>query len=419
MGLSDFLKNKRVQVEEIPLDTLLEGNNEPSKQEKETRVDYNTAIGLPAVYSNVELIANVIAGLEIKLYKESDGKIEEVFGDNRTTLLNDDTGNLMTGDELKKAMIRDYLIHGVTYVYKNGHTKDIKSLHYIPVRDVCVLMDSDPIFRNAKIRIREREFYTNNFIIATKNTENGVEGFGILDECNVLLKQALDNQIYTSNVIKNGGVKRGVLQSQRRLTQTAIDELKKAWRRLYAGNNDCIVLNEGITYKELQQTSSEMELNKNKKEIDIDTAKVFGVPVNLYDSNIPEDVWALFIKTAIMPIILKIEKALNKSLLSLDEKGIFYFAFDTKQINKGDIEKRFKAYEIALKNSFMTPAEVRYEEDIQEVEHLDFIKFSLGDVLFNTKTGNIYTPNMDSTHSNEKVATDNSLKGGENDGDRD
>lgn len=414
MGLSDFLKSKQEIVEEIPLDTLLEGHTESdSTKEKEKRIDYKTAISLPAVYSNVELIANVISGLDIKLYKESNGTVEEVIGDNRTILLNDDTGNLMTGDVIKKAMVRDYLLYGATYVYKNGYGRQVKSLHYIPYSDVSVLMDIDPIFRSAKLRIGTREYNTTDFIIMTKNTENGIEGQGIIDECNDLLKQAVDNQKYSSNVIKNGGVKRGVLQSQRRLTQTAIDELKKAWRRLYAGNNDCIVLNEGITYKELQQTSSEMELTKSKAEIDLDLTKVFGVPTNMYTSNIPQDVWSLFIKVAIMPILLKLEKSLNKSLLSMDEKGAYYFAFDTKQINKGDIEKRFKAYEIALKNGIMTPAEVRFEEDLQELEHLNFIKFSLGDVLLNTDTGEIYTPNMDSTHSGSKVTTDNNLKGGE------
>lgn len=414
MGLSDFLKSKQT-VEEIPLDTVLEGNNSISNDEIEEKVTYKKAIGLPNVYSNVELISNTVAGLEIKLYKEVGGTVEEVKGDIRTTLLNDDTGNLMTGDELKKAMVRDYLMHGVSYIYKNGYGKNVKSLHYLPKNEVHVIMDTDPIFRSAKLRVREREFYTNDFIIVTKNSINGVEGVGILKEGNSTLKQALDNQEYTSNIIKNGGVKRGVLQSTRRLTQAAIDELKKAWRRLYAGNNDCIVLNEGITYKELQQTSSEMELNDSKKEIDLDISRMFNVPCNLYNSNIPQEVWELLIKTAIMPILLKIEKALNKSLLSLDEKGVYYFAFDTKQLNKGDIEKRYRAYKTALESGFMTIPEVRFEEDMQEIQNLDFIRLSLADVLLNTKTGEIYTPNMDTTHS-KKGGDNTTLKGGEDDG---
>lgn len=409
MGLKDFFKKETLEVEES-IDLHLEGNEESVKK----FVSVAEALTLPTVYSCTELIANTISNLEIKLYKEVDGSVEEVKDDPRTTLLNDDTGNLMTGDEMKKAMVRDLLLHGACYVYKNGYGKNIKSLHYLPVRHVSILPDElNVIFRAVKIQVQAETYYTNDFIICTKNTENGVEGVGIVAECNEALKLALDNMNYTSQTMGNGGVKRGVLQSTRRLTADAIAELKKAWKRLYSGNNDCIVLNEGITYKELQQTGAEMQMIESKTTIDGDICKLFNVPVDMFKTSIPDGVWDAYIKIAVTPLLGKIEKAINKSLLGLEEKSQYYFAFDTKQLNKGDIEKRFKAYEIALKNSFMTPAEVRYEEDLSEMEWLNFIKFNLGDVLMNTDTGEIYTPNTNATVDSSN--TGQPLKGGEED----
>ena len=88
------------------------------------------------------------------------------------------------------------------------------------------------------------------------------------------------------------------------------------------------------------------------------------------------------------------------------EKKSFYFAFDIKELLKGDILKRFQAYEIALKNGFLGVNEVRYEEDKPEIEAFnDVIKLGLSDVLYNTKTGDIYTPNTDKSSN---------MKGGEN-----
>ena len=115
--------------------------------------------------------------------------------------------------------------------------------------------------------------------------------------------------------------------------------------------------------------------------------------VNMFNSSIPAEVWDAFVKLSIMPILDKFEKVLNKCLLETEEKGKYYFAFDTKQLNKGDIEKRFKAYEIALKNGFMTPSEVRFEEDLNEITTLNFVKLNLGDVLMDIASGSIYTPN--------------------------
>ncbi len=144
-----------------------------------------------------------------------------------------------------------------------------------------------------------------------------------------------------------------------------------------------------------------MQMIESKNAIDADICRLFNVPVNLFNSTIPEDVWDAFVKLAIMPIVNKFEKAINKALLTTEEQGKYYFAFDTKQLNKGDIEKRFKAYEIALKNGFMTPSEVRFEEDLNEIESLNFVKLSLGDVLMHIESGEIYTPN-----TNTKVNQD-------------
>ena len=397
MGLRDFFMKKNIELTTEQLDLLLE-----SEEKQPLAVTRQKALSLPSVYANVELIANTIGNLEIKLYRENEGSVEEVKGDKRTILLNDEPNDFMTGDELKKAMVRDYLLDGVCYVFIEGQgLKGDKKLHYIPTNKMSLLLSPGPILKEVTVLVEGIAYDKDHFMICTKNTINGVEGIGIVTECNDILKQALDNMEYTSRTMGNGGVKRGVLQSTRRLTAEAIAELKKAWKRLYEKNNDCIVLNEGITYHELQQTGAEMQMIESKSAIDADICKLFNVPVNMFDSSIPADVWDAFVKLAVSPILDKFEKVLNKCLLETEEKGKYYFAFDTKQLNRGDIEKRFKAYEIALKNGFMTPSEVRFEEDLNEIETLNFVKLNLGDVLMDIASGSIYTPN-----TNTKVTHD-------------
>lgn len=397
MGLRELFIKQAVDLTPEQLDLLLESEEKPS-----LAVTRQKALSLPSVYANVELIANTIGNLEIKLYRENEGSVEEVKGDKRTILLNDEPNDFMTGDELKKAMVRDYLLDGVCYVFIEGQgLKGDKKLHYIPTNKMSLLLSPGPILKEVTVLVEGIAYDKDHFMICTKNTINGVEGAGIVAECNDILKQALDNMEYTSRTMGNGGVKRGVLQSTRRLTAEAIAELKKAWKRLYEKNNDCIVLNEGITYHELQQTGAEMQMIESKSAIDADICKLFNVPVNMFDSSIPSDVWDAFVKLAISPILDKFEKVLNKCLLETEEKGEYYFAFDTKQLNRGDIEKRFKAYEIALKNGFMTPSEVRFEEDLNEIETLNFVKLNLGDVLMDIASGSIYTPN-----TNTKVTHD-------------
>lgn len=87
MALKDFFQRERTEVTTEELDLHLEGTEH--EEIKSKTISREQAIGLPSVYANVELISNVISNLEVKLYKELEGSVEEVKGDRRIDLLND------------------------------------------------------------------------------------------------------------------------------------------------------------------------------------------------------------------------------------------------------------------------------------------------------------------------------------------
>lgn len=93
---------------------------------------------------------------------------------------------------------------------------------------------------------------------------------------------------------------------------------------------------------------------------------------------------------------LRFECALNRDLLLESEKGSFYFAADTSELTKGDIEKRFRAYETACKNGFMQIDEIRRWENMPPLG-LDFVRLGLQDVLYDPVTKQFYMPNMNQT----------------------
>lgn len=97
-----------------------------------------------------------------------------------------------------------------------------------------------------------------------------------------------------------------------------------------------------------------------------------------------------------MPVIRAFETALNQGLLLESERHRHYFAFDTTELLKGDILKRYQAYQIGLANNFLQADEVRYKEDIKPLG-FNFIRLGLQDVLLDPKTNTIYTPNTNQT----------------------
>ena len=99
-----------------------------------------------------------------------------------------------------------------------------------------------------------------------------------------------------------------------------------------------------------------------------------------------------FVKTAVRPVLDDFEAALDHAMLYERERGTRYFAFDTRELTRGDITTRYGAYKTALEAGFLQPDEVRERENLEPLG-LDFVRLGLQDVYYYPKTKTIYTPN--------------------------
>ena len=346
------------------------------------------AMNIPAVSKCVNLIADTVSMIPIKLYKEEflNGKRKTVeVEDERCDLFNLDTKDTLDGVQFKRALVRDYLLFGGAYAYIKKRRNTVKSLNYVNFENVHIIENFDPIFKDYNILIGGQSYKPFEFLKILKSTKDGANGIGIINQNQELLKVAYLTLKFEQSLVSTGGSKKGFIKSEKKITKEAMDSLKKAWRELYCNTeNNVIVLNDNLDFKEASNTSTEMQLNENKNSINNSILDIFGVPT---DWN-----WETFIKTAVMPILSAIECALNRDLLLEKEKKSFYFAFDTKQVTKGDIKTRFEAYKTALDSNLMQIDECRYMEDLEPLG-LNFIKLGLQDVLFNPQTKEVYTPN--------------------------
>ena len=350
------------------------------------------AMNIAAVAKCVNLISETVAMIPIKLYSEEfiDGKRKtNEIEDPRCDLLNYDTQDTLDGIQFKRAIVRDYLLSGNAYAFINKSRNKVKSIHYVDCDNVTINENFDPIFKDYNILVQGNTYKPFEFLKITRATKDGAKGTGIIEENSELLNIAYTTLKFEQNQISTGGNKKGFINSKNRLSKEALESLKDAWRRLYSNSDEnMIILNDGLTFQEASNTSVELQLNETKKAMSESILDIFSVPVK-WD-------WDTFIKTAIMPVLTAIECALNKDLLLEKEKSRLYFAFDTKEITKGDIKTRFEAYKTALDSNLMQIDEVRYLENLEPLG-LNFIKLGLQDVLFNPQTKEIYTPNTNQT----------------------
>ncbi len=386
-----------VQIDDALLQALLGGGT----------VTKEMALQVPTVSGGIDLIANVIASTPIKLYKDENGKAQEVKDDPRLRLLNDETGDTLNASEFWKAITRDYFLGKGGYAYIRKEKGEFKGLHYVDEAQISIQKNTDPIFKDFDILVQGKPFKPFDFLKVLRNTKDGAQGVPIMAENSKLIEVAYQSLCFELYLVKKGGNKKGFLKSSKRIDETAMQKLREAFSRMYSNNSDnVIVLNDGIEFQETSDTSVEMQLNENKTTNAVEFSKIFHISSDVMSGKASEEDTASLAKLAAIPLMITIQCALNKDFLLEKEKGVFYWAFDTKELLKGDMKERFDAYKTALDANFMQIDEVRYAEDLEPLG-LSWVKLGLQDVLYDPKTKQIYTPNTNRTSTMGEQKIDN------------
>lgn len=376
------------QVSDVLLRALLAGDT----------IDRQKAMTLPAVSGAVDFISGAIASMPVYLYRISN--VERV-DDARATMLNGDTGDTLDGFQLKKAMVEDYLLDKGGYCYIERSRNDVTGLYYVATNNVSININSDPIHKDYDILVGSDIYKPFEFVKLLRNTKDGASGVGLTAEVSKALETAYQTLLYQLYLVKSGGNKKGFLKATRKLGQEEIDILKNAWRNLYANNSEnVVVLNNGLEFQEASNSSVEMQLNESKKTLEDEINNIFHIKDNFEET----------FKFAIYPIIRAFETALNRDLLLESEKKRYYFAFDTKEIIKANIKERYEVYQLAKQCGIMTINEMRQAENMNVIDGMDILNLGLDSVLYNVQTGDIYTPNTDSTKSTKTAQPDNSME---------
>ena len=131
------------------------------------------ALQIPTVCSAIEKLAETVAKLPLKLYKNSNGKVEEVADDRRTFLFNVDTGDTLSTVDFWKAIIEDYFLDKGAYAYINKEKGKVKSIHYVDASRISIQTNQNPIFKDFDVYIDGEKYHQFDFIKILRKTKNG------------------------------------------------------------------------------------------------------------------------------------------------------------------------------------------------------------------------------------------------------
>lgn len=385
-------KEAESQVDDVLLKALMSG-------EEITREE---ALTIPAISSAVGLICDSFAMIPFKLYEKStkDGKKQtKEVEDERVDIINKDTRDTLDGFQFKKALCEDYLLGKGGYAYINKRGNKFIGLNYVQESKVTPYTNitTNPIFKNIELKVNEKKYQPFNFIKLLRNTKDGASGTGYIKEINKVLQTAYKRIIYELDLMKSNGTKKGFIKSQKHLDEKGIKKLKEAWNDYILGKSSCIILNDGMEFQDASNTSVENQLNEKSKTFTDEVKDIFHISKNNED----------FIRYAVMPPAMAFATALNRDFLLEKEKSSYYFAPDFTELIRCSIKERYEAYKIAIEKGFKTRNEIRYLEGDDALEGLDMVELTLGSVLLDPKTKEIFIPNTNKTY---KIGENNEEK---------
>lgn len=361
---------------------------------------------IPAVKSALDTITRTVGTLPIVLYKIDENNAPvEIKGDNRVSMLNADTNDVLTGTAYKEKIAKDLVLYGQSVTVMGRPTQNTNKVDGLYPLDTERLL-VDVYTNNGYEYYPEFQYNALNasYIMPVENTINmitnsddGITGQGVLKFGSDILQLALTQYQYEYNLLHSGAMPSGVLQFDKKINKEALEQARANFNQAYSGyanRGSVIVLEGGAQYTPVQIDPNRLQLDVSKSDMLGQIARLFNIPetminakANKYNSNEQNNIQ--FFQFCLKPILDAISSAFNKYLLlEKEKKAGYYFDFNTDSIFLNTLDEKANSYTKLFNEGVMTFNETRNKLGLSNSNvGDDFIKFSLGNVLVDQKTG--------------------------------
>ena len=342
-------------------------------------VDEESALKISAVYACVKVISETVASLPLNLLKElTNGDSEKAKQHSLYTLLKDAPNSEMSSFTYREMQMTNLLLWGNAYsLIKRNKSGEIVELY--PLKSKNMKVERDAVTNKIKY------VYTNNKGITTTYnpkqvlhipafTFDGVLGVSPITYAREAMGLALATEEFGARFFGNGARPGGVLEHPGTIKDP--DKLRESWNKVYQGTSNShkvAVLEEGMKYHEIGMSPEDSQFLQTRSFQLTEICRIFRVPPHMIGdlsrstfSNI-EHQSIDFVVHTIRPWLVRWEQAIARSLLSEEERTIYYAKFNVDGLMRGDFATRMNGYAIARQNGWMSANEIRALEDMNKI----------------------------------------------------
>lgn len=375
-------------------------------------VNERSAMQMTAVYSCVRILAEAVAGLPLHLYRyKEDGGKEKALDFNLYHLLHDEPNKEMSSFIFRETLMTHLLLWGNAYaqIIRNGKG-EVVALYPLMSNKMKVDRDENGELYYTYTRSTEEALTMEGSTVYLTPRDvlhipglgfDGLVGYSPIAMAKNAIGLAIATEEYGAKFFANGAAPSGVLEHPGTIKDPA--RLRENWNSTFGGSANSgkvAVLEEGMKYTPISISPEQAQFLETRKfQID-EIARIFRVPPHMVGdlekssfSNIEQQSLE-FVKYTLDPWVVRWEQSLARSLLTEDEKKIYFFKFNLEGLLRGDYASRMSGYATARQNGWMSA------NDIRELENMDKIPAEEGGDLY-LINGNMLPLNKAGAYANK------------------
>ena len=338
--------------------------------------DTDKALTLTAVWCAIRLLAESVSSLPISVYtKQANGdKLE----DSKSPIYK--LVKFKPNYYQNKITFFEFIMLSIC-TEGNSYVQIVRNNSGTPVQLICL----DP--SNVTVVVNNNELFyqidggavldSSDVLHFKTITDDGVTGLSPIDQCAKALNWGVSLEEFGSTFFSNGAKPSSILQTDRALSDTALQRLKTSFNNNYAklkNSNSTIVLEEGLTFKPISISPEQAQFLSSRQFSIEEVARIFNVPPHMLKDlskssfNNIEMQSQEFVTYTLMPYLTRIEQEMNLKLFRTNELGKTFVEFNVNGLLRGDVKSRTEAYKTAITNGYMSINEVRQKENMNSIE---------------------------------------------------
>lgn len=340
---------------------------------------------LSAVYACVRVIAETVASLPLHLYRHIDEGKQRATKHPLYPLLHDAPNPEMTSFILRETTMTHLLLWGNSFsqILRNGRGEVLGLYPLLPDKMQVTRNEDGELIYLYQNNLNRMAFHRDEILHIPGLGFDGLVGYSPIAMAKNSIGLALATEEFGSSFFSNGAAPGGVLEHPGTLKDPS--KVRESWNKLFQGSgnsNKVAVLEEGMTYKPIGIPPNEAQFLETRKYQTEEICRIYRVPPHLIAdldkatfSNIEHQSISFVVHT-IRPWLVRLEQAMNKALLTPDEKKDYFIEFNVDGLLRGDYESRMNGYATARQNGWMSA------NDIRRLENMNLIPTEEGGDLY-------------------------------------